>query len=143
MALFPPLFLFDGDEADIIAIAKEESVYKMSDSYMNVMSYIQIALGAYLLYCGIANRGRIFDDQHIHKSKKEQYHRFARFFCLSYSPIAIVGGICELLGASGAQPWAALGIAGYILSFALIIALVVQSWRLGADHVQSKPQKKN
>ena len=91
---------------------------------LDMMTWFDLAVGAYLLYAAITGKGNLFENEYL-KCPKEQYVKTMRFMALFTGLAMAARGGLELAGVvvSGT----ALGWILWAVVFALILAMMIYS----------------
>lgn len=95
-----------------------------------------VAISAYLLYCGVFNRGQLYKDDSIHESKKAEYHKFMRIFALVFAPLGILSVVFQRV-----EGFAVLGWVLYGLCLIMVIALIVYCYRVTDQYIKKRLAK--
>lgn len=102
---------------------------------------ITLVIFGYLTFCGISNKGKIFENENVHPSKAEEYAQNARKFSLIMGPIGILS-VALMWIPNGGQIWKTLGFVCYGLALIGVILFVVYTYRVGKEYVKKHADKK-
>lgn len=102
-----------------------------------MLDMFQLFVCAWMIYGGIMNRGAMYKDDTIHKTKKEEFHKFMRKFCLTAGPLGVAGAVVNMLGYKTA------GAVLLVLLIVYVIAFGVISYRFGDEYIKKQSAKNN
>jgi len=100
---------------------------------VSFMSYFQLGLGLYLLYCGISGKGAIYDDKNIKKDQRPKYRKYMRIFSFVISVLMLAGAAVDFAIFSQDSPGPALNTARTVLwvaSMVVLVGIIVLSVRM-------------
>lgn len=111
---------------------------------VSFMSYFQLGLGLYLLYCGISGKGAIYDDKNIKKDQRPKYRKYMRIFSLVISVLMLAGAVVDFVAFSQESPDPAWNTARTVLwatSMVVLIGIIVISVRMTDRTKSSNPTR--
>lgn len=64
---------------------------------MEFFGIIEFAIGAYVIYCAISGKGKIYENENLKKDCKEIYHKRIRQACYLLGPLILATGIVDMV----------------------------------------------
>lgn len=64
---------------------------------MEFFGIIEFAIGAYVIYCAITGKGKIYENENLKKDCKEIYHKRVRQACCLLGPLIFATGIVDMI----------------------------------------------
>ncbi len=89
-----------------------------------MFSWLQLAIGAYLLYAAITGKGKVFDNEFL-KVPREEYVKKLRILAAIAGVVLTVSSVLEMVGA--VVPGSPLGWVSWALGLASILPMMVYS----------------
>ncbi len=101
---------------------------------MGVFNIFEIAIGVYLLYCGITGKGKYYENQYC-KVPVEQYVKIMRVFALVVGVLILVSPTLQLLHVIEASSWIAWAL--WFVNMIGIIGMLIANVRM-TDRAKAK-----
>ncbi|MDL2234975.1 hypothetical protein LJC07_02335 [Christensenellaceae bacterium OttesenSCG-928-L17] len=89
---------------------------------MDMLNGFQALIGAYLLYCAITGKGKLYENDNVKEGMEQTYKKRMRQFAWALGPLMIAQCVLDWQG--GVQENAAMTTAGHVV-FGLVIVGVV------------------
>lgn len=103
-----------------------------------MMSWVQIAIGAYVVYCVIFLKGGLFDTSNCKEGMEKRYVKTMRIGLAVVAPIMLASGILDITGVAPAGSTLGMILMGAVLA-GIIVTIVLTQRCVDRKKVPQKP----